>query len=334
MSEEVKSLNVNLMDSQVTLVSKDYLFDGMILPTNVYLRLTENSYIHIGIKGTSAQFSQLKSYQNNQSQVFVLTKEKSLLMDFISSLTNKIITNDSVAVDRKALFIQELVEDTLEGVVKSNFASLDRMQSVGNLLVKLSKQIPNIDKAIEIMQQQKNTESRHPMTTCLISMMIAEEAGVLSPLNQDKLAAGALLHDVGLRFVDESILNRPRETWSLEELSLYEQHPIKGAEMLRRVEGMSVEVLLIIAEHHENAIGTGFPKKIRDVRMNPLSKIVALANCFTELILSESSKSYTPDEAIQYIDQVLGQPFNKGLFSNLKNIINSSRLEAKIKKAS
>jgi putative nucleotidyltransferase with HDIG domain len=332
MSDHPKGPNLNYKDSQMTLVSKNFLFDGMTLPTTLFLRLKENSYLQIATKGDKPQLSSLKGYKNENFQVYIATKEKHLLIEFISTITSRTIDNPAVGIDKKTEFVHALVEDTFDGLEKSNFASLDRIQAVGTLLVKLSKQIPNIDKAIEIMGQQNESQARHAMTTCMISLMIAEEAGILSNLTQDKLAAGALLHDVGLRYVPQEILNQPRENWNLEDLSLYEQHPIRGAEMLRRVEGMSVEVLLIISEHHENAIGTGFPKRIRDVKMNPLSKIVALSDCITDLILADKGQTYTSDQAIQYIENVLGQPFNKGLFSNLKNIINSNLLSEKIKK--
>lgn len=334
MADHPKGPTLNFKDNQMTMVSKNFLFDGMTLPTNLFLRLKENSYLQIASKGEKPQLSSLKGYKNENFQVYITTQEKPLLIDFISSITNRTIDNPAVGIDKKTEFLHALVEDTFEGLEKSHFASLDRIHAVGTLLIKLSKQIPNIDKAVEVMRQQNESDARHAMTTCLISMIIAEEAGVLSNLTQDKLAAGALLHDVGMRYVPQEILSKPRENWNIEELSIYEQHPIRGAEMLRRVEGMSVEVLLIISEHHENAIGTGFPKRIRDVRMNPLSKIVALADCITELILVDQGQSYTSDQAMQYIENVLGQPYNKGLFSNMKNVINANLLSEKIKKIS
>jgi HD-GYP domain-containing protein (c-di-GMP phosphodiesterase class II) len=92
-----------------------------------------------------------------------------------------------------------------------------------------------------------------------------------------------------------------------------------------------MEVLLIVAEHHENAIGSGFPKKMRDIKMSPLSRIVALAQYFSGLLFHPmDGKSFTPDEAVNYIEEVLGQPFNKPAFLALKNINNKQHLAKKI----
>jgi HD-GYP domain-containing protein (c-di-GMP phosphodiesterase class II) len=168
------------------------------------------------------------------------------------------------------------------------------------------------------------------MMTAMVSVMLAEEAKMLSPLNQDKLVTGALLHDVGLRTLPPELRRKPRHLWNAEESKHYQQHSIQGAELLRFVEGMSVEVLLIISEHHELSNGNGYPKGLRDARINPMSKIVGLADQFCDLVSNNEGKQYSAEDAIVYIEAVMGQPYNKGLFSSLKNLVNVQRLTAKI----
>ena len=134
-----------------------------------------------------------------------------------------------------------------------------------------------------------------------------------------------------MKYVPKTITAKPKHLWSPEELHTYEQHPLKGADMLREIRAIPQDVLLIIAEHHENAVASGFPKKMRDVKISPLARIVSLANFFANLLFgsTEGSKSYSPDEAVLYIEEVQGQPFNKQVFSSLKNIINKKHLADK-----
>jgi HD-GYP domain-containing protein (c-di-GMP phosphodiesterase class II) len=99
---------------------------------------------------------------------------------------------------------------------------------------------------------------------------------------------------------------------------------------LRDVKDISMHVLLIVAEHHENAMGLGYPKKQRDIKTSPLAKIVAVGNQMTELMFSfKGGKIYSPDEAVKYIEDVLGQPYNKQVFLALKNILNKKALADK-----
>ncbi len=334
MSKEVAGSTQVIKDTDMSQIEKSFLFDGMTLPTSIYLRLKNDTYIVIGKKGDKAQISTMKGYQHDNFHLYVRNVEKPLLTMFITRLTETTIDNPGISLDKKSEFVLGLLEDSFQELEKSSFSTLGKMKSVGNLLVKLSKQVTTLEKALEIMENQKEQDSRHAMATCMISLMIAEEAQQLTNLNQEKLVTAALLHDVGMRYLPEAIREKSPHQWSPEELKIYESHAQKGAEMLRQVEGMSVEVLLVVAEHHENSIGTGFPKRIRDVKMNPLSKIVALADCVADLLLNEKGPKYTADQAVQYIEEVLGQPYNKALFLALKNIVNVTHLDLHIKKIS
>jgi HD-GYP domain-containing protein (c-di-GMP phosphodiesterase class II) len=76
------------------------------------------------------------------------------------------------------------------------------------------------------------------------------------------------------------------------------------------------DLLSIVFEHHENSIGQGYPRHLRDFKMNPLAKIVALADKFTELSISSAAnpEPKTPLDALEYIGTTLGQPFSKPVF--------------------
>jgi putative nucleotidyltransferase with HDIG domain len=321
-------------DELMSQIEKNFFFDGMTMPASLFLRLKPNTYILIGKPGEVVQISSMKGFHHENFHVFVRKTEKNLVTSFISRLVNTTLENPELGFDAKAGFIQNLLADSFDELEKSKFTTFSKLRNVGSQLVRLSKQAPSIDQALRLLKDQKPSDSRHSMATCVVSLMMAEEANQLNNLNQEKLVAGALLHDVGLRHLPPSFKHRSPHEWSAQELQIYESHPIKGAEMLRQIQGMSVEVMLIVSEHHENSQGTGFPKRIRDVKMNPLSKIVALADCVTDLILPERGQSFSADEALQYIENVLGQPYNKPLFLALKNIINKSHLEEKMKKIS
>jgi HD-GYP domain-containing protein (c-di-GMP phosphodiesterase class II) len=46
--------------------------------------------------------------------------------------------------------------------------------------------------------------------------------------------------------------------------------------VLRTVPGIPPEVISIVHEHHENSAGEGYPRRLDDGKINPLSKIVGL----------------------------------------------------------
>lgn len=320
-------------DAEMAQIPKSFVFEGMILPVQVFVRLKTNTYLTIAKKGERAQLESFKNFRHDNFQIFVKSDEKHIITGFIEDLSRRAIENVQIGLDKKSQFVSGLLSEAYTELEANGFSNLTRIKSVSNLVVKICKQAGNLNQVMEILNSQKASDAKHGMMTAMVSMMIAEEAGQLSPLNQDKLVLGALLHDIGLRTLPKTLREKPRHLWNADELKQYQQHPIQGAEILRYVDGMSVEVLLIISEHHELSNGNGYPKKLRDVRINPMSRIVGLADQFCDLISNNEGQTYTSEQALDYIENVLGQPYNKGLFSALKSIVNVETLNRKINKA-
>lgn len=325
-----------IQDTLMTEVPKDFFFDGMQLPASIYLKMKPSSYLLIGKKGDKANLTNLHSFNHAATQLFVKTMEHASLIATVTALTGKVVAQKTVPDAVKLKFLSGLAEDAMGSLSSSGFASVAKVQKVGELIDQMSRTVTAFDKIIDILGQLPNGEAKHSMTTCMISMMICDEMQINLPLAREKVAMGSLLHDVGLKFIPAEVLRKPKHLWSPDDLAQYEAHPLRGIEMLRDIKDIPSDVLLIVAEHHENAQGTGFPKKLRDIKVSPLAKVVAVSNYFSSLLFADKqdSKTYTPDEAITYMEDVMGQPFNKQVFLALKNIINKKHLADKTESSS
>lgn len=330
MAEKVDRGIEHIEDLNLVEVSRDFFFEGMVLPVGVYLRIKAGSYLVIGRKGEKASLRDLHAFNHKNAKVFVKTQDYSALISVISAFTEKVIDQKTVPNSMKFKFSSGLAEDAMGTLEKSGFTSVEKIQVVGKLFIQLSQSLGLAEEIFKILESLPGNDSKHSATTTLISLLIAEEMKITQGVILEKLVMGALLHDVGLKFVPKVIMDKPKHLWTPEETQHYELHPLKGVEVLRDVKDIPMDVLMIISEHHENAQGTGYPKKIRDVKTSPLAKIVGVADYFSDLLFSaHEGKSYTPDEAISYIEDLLGQPFNKQVFSALKNIINKKVLSDK-----
>lgn len=314
-------------------VSKDFFFDGMVLPVTVYLKLRENNYLVIGQSGEKSNFSMLHSYKNPNSMIFVTKQNLDTLINFVAHITNKILNQKNIPATMKTRFLVGLTENALEAFAGKGFSSVTELQRVSHMIIEMGKNISDFNEVLSVLSNLKDEDAKHSMTVCMVSVMICEEMEMTLKGAIEKVALGSLLHDVGLRYLPKKLLDKPRHRWTAEDHALYESHPLKGVEMLRDLKEISQDVLLIIAEHHENAMGTGFPKRIRDVKISPLSRIVIVANYFSDLILSrfEGGKVYTADQAITYMTEIMGQPFNKQVFSALRTIVRKNDLREKLK---
>lgn len=163
-------------------------------------------------------------------------------------------------------------------------ALLDKMLVEGDLNMRL------------LNEGAGDRHTAHSLNVCIVALLLARAFG----LGRDEmldLGVGALLHDVGKTEVSPRLRNRD-ESFTAAETNAYQQHVVKGVAIAQAM-GLSAGPLLIVAQHHEHADGTGFPQRINVDRMSTGARIVALVNRFDGLCNPLlASKAMTPHEAL------------------------------------
>ena len=98
-------------------------------------------------------------------------------------------------------------------------------------------------------------------------------------IDERQLAAAVYLHDLGMVFI-------PTEQWS-QKLSLdpnnspeLHEHPSWAADYLRRIEGDWQEAAKMVAQHHENLDGTGYPDGLTSQDIHPGAKLLKILDTF------------------------------------------------------
>jgi putative two-component system response regulator len=107
--------------------------------------------------------------------------------------------------------------------------------------------------------------------------VIAEQIG-WQGRQLEQLRLGAILHDIGKIIIQERVLFKPGALDSDEWLSI-KKHPVTGAEMVREIPFL-LPAVPIIRHHHERWDGTGYPDRLREHRIPPGARIVAVADSF------------------------------------------------------
>jgi HD-GYP domain-containing protein (c-di-GMP phosphodiesterase class II) len=126
-----------------------------------------------------------------------------------------------------------------------------------------------------------------------ISMRIADALG-MPAAQQRQLHLGAVVHDLGKIHLPDDILDKPGEL-THEELVKVQQHPLKGWEMLEKVEGLALP-RLIIRHHHENWDGSGYPDGLAGKRIPLEARIVALADHWDAITSARAYRKAIPPE--------------------------------------
>lgn len=119
----------------------------------------------------------------------------------------------------------------------------------------------------------------------------------------------ALLHDLGMITISESIRNKPGRL-DANEYARVREHTLKGVEMLRDIDvvaNLSDGVLY----HHERWDGTGYPKGLAGNDIPQIARIIAVADAYDAMSSDRVYRSrLSPDKIISEFTRCRGSQFD------------------------
>lgn len=146
--------------------------------------------------------------------------------------------------------------------------------------------------------------ARHSAAVARYAYAVAKAAGC----SEDELRivhTAGLLHDIGKFAFPDRILLADRPL-SAADLEIVHQHPINGANLVRRIEGYE-KIAAVILAHHERVDGTGYPYGLREQEIPALARIISVADTYDVLTARDT---YRPpiesSEAIAELRKVAG----------------------------
>ena len=139
----------------------------------------------------------------------------------------------------------------------------------------------------------------HSLNVTVVSMLLGRAMGLGDDELRD-LGLGALLHDIGKIDLPDRVRWRD-EHFSAAELQFYQEHVAHGVSLARKMK-LSPQATLVIAQHHEQADGKGFPQRLPAERISAAARIVALVNRYDTLCNPlNPAKGLTPHESLSLI---------------------------------
>lgn len=141
--------------------------------------------------------------------------------------------------------------------------------------------------------------SSHSLNVTVVSMLLGRAMGLGEQELRD-VGLGALLHDLGKIELPDRVRWKDELSTSAE-LQFYQEHVAHGVSLARKMK-LSPQATLVVAQHHEQADGRGFPQRLPGERISPLARIVALVNRYDNLCNPlNPAKGLTPHEALSLI---------------------------------
>ena len=161
---------------------------------------------------------------------------------------------------------------------------------------------------LELLKRKNEFLYLHSQQVANYSASVAAKLG-LSRKEINIIRTAALMHDIGLLSVPNSILNK-YPYLSSRELAQYKRHCVAGCSMLENMEEFS-SIIDLIRSHHEKWNGTGYPKRLKGVNIPLGARIIAVADYYDSVInpcTTQWQKSH--QEALQELLGAIGTDFD------------------------
>ena len=139
----------------------------------------------------------------------------------------------------------------------------------------------------------------HCVNVTILSLLLGKAMGFGADALGD-LGTAALLHDMGKQQLPDRVRFR-EEHFTPAEHKLYQSHVGQGTQVGKALK-LPANALLGISQHHEMVDGSGFPLGLKDDKISPLAKVLALVNRYDNLCNpGNPSGALTPHEALSLI---------------------------------
>lgn len=138
----------------------------------------------------------------------------------------------------------------------------------------------------------------HSINVAILALLLGIDAGIDHHRYKD-LFLGSLFHDIGMNFIDESVFMKNGKL-DVQEFLRIKEHPKKGYELFKDFSFASAYMKGIVLQHHERVDGTGYPNQTPGSEIQPLAKIVAVADTYDAMTSDRSySRAVSPLEAME-----------------------------------
>ncbi|MBD3379919.1 MAG: HD domain-containing protein [Candidatus Omnitrophica bacterium] len=166
--------------------------------------------------------------------------------------------------------------------------------------------------------------AQHAYRVMGIAVLLARKIG----LGREKIEAlktAALLHDLGKLAVDETILFKNGKL-TKQEFEEMKMHPHWGEEVIKLVCFLK-EIVPIMAGHHENWDGSGYPRGIEGKDIPLEARILCIADIYEALTADRPyRKGFTVDEAVIIIRSEVGRKLDPRLTDIFLDMVEKGEL--------
>jgi HD-GYP domain-containing protein (c-di-GMP phosphodiesterase class II) len=269
-------------------IRADSFLSGKKAFFDLYVKLGSGKLLKILKAGDDFTRDRLEHYLSKGVEHFYIHKETQQdYLAYSGKLTAAIVAHPKVQPEVKINHVLAGGESVLAYLRQGKEVDHEQLrfaESYVRLVESLLTEL-GIDKQTALLASiLRNPELReHVLGTTMLAGLIAHQLGFETRKSAAILGVGSLLHDAGLPeghhevelIFEEKMTDVQRRAWL--------EHPLKGAQILGHVSGLSPVVVDIAANHHRRRDGSGFPNG-PGLGLNKISVPVEIVGVTDEIV--------------------------------------------------
>ncbi|CAN0258582.1 unnamed protein product, partial [Phaeothamnion confervicola] len=160
-----------------------------------------------------------------------------------------------------------------------------------------------------------NNMHTHAINVMLLSLMIGKSLQ-LTEQELNEIGLGAMFHDVGKLKVPDAIRMKPEAEWSRMDHDYMQKHTELGVKMILTLPEFGPLARAVIAMHHENFDGSGYPFKLAGEKIPLAARLAAVANRYDNLCNPPNMQNAVPpSEALSRMFKVEGALYDPSVLA-------------------
>jgi putative nucleotidyltransferase with HDIG domain len=321
-----------LRDEDYSKLSIDDFITGKQIKFDIFIRLAQDRYVKIAHEGDDLPVDRIRAYKSKN--IMHLHMRKSDFGRYIGlnlEIGKKLAGSTVISKEKKVNFVKHTGELILEQCFLNdlNEGVFDVAKSAIETTVSVLFEMPDMAVLLTALNDHSDFLYAHCVGVSFYSSLIARAMSWENPRNLYKLSMAGLLHDIGKKELDPSLLKKSRAMMTAAEVKLYESHPSRGVEILSQIRAIPGDILQIVQQHHENCLGTGWPAALKRMHIHPMARVVSVADEFCRLVIKTPWSPALPvPEALERIYVARSQEFDRPVLEALIQIFNPQVLRA------
>ena len=170
-----------------------------------------------------------------------------------------------------------------------------------------------VQEIVDLIERRDHYMRDHVQKVQRYVVLISREMGLPDALIQ-RLEISAMLHDIGMLSLPDSILLCPNEL-TPEQTKVMQEHPLQAVEMMQGMEFLDQEIPAV-RSHHEYFDGSGYPDGLAGAEIPLTARILAVGDSFDAMTSPRTFReAHTPVEALEEIRRGAGVQFDPAVVS-------------------